>query len=596
MSRRTYAALAALLAWAAVCVVTSAVVSVRLTQAPARTEAPPEPRMVAGDPPPAIVNDGVTDNAATIQAWLDYAAASPTDKVVQLPPGKIAVSRPLLIEGPATLAGTRGGGTELIPTWGSGPTVVARSPRPLGPTLVPSLAAGPGAGLRLGAGRGRVFVSDGTLDLSEQAALTVGYFFRREAAAPEAAVHFQLGAEYGVDSFASVGVWDWFGGLKVFWGGAGHDIPGVCQGVGVTYYVELAYTGSAVTVYVGEPGQPAAAVKTWAYAGPVPCRPDGLEVLAIGFNARGPAGDLASHDGPEAVIDGIAFSSHARPAGPFACPTAKPEADEHALFVLNFETQGPFLVGRTGARGPGFGQVLVLPDSGVDLHLGGVAVRDITIMGQGGASGLLLCDAIFAEVERVGFVKAWQGVCLRGTTFGGEFRRVHGDATSMAWVQCTQSMMTNAANMNFAADGIVFYARGAVGGCYEGVHLSPYAGTYTAAYLGGAEVDFFGGQVDAEGQEGPGFRAAMICDACTPGLHGYTLARKFAGPLVRCGNGGSVNLFGGRTVATEGAEPLIHFHAEPDRPAVLVGVKLFTPQAVSNNPDWVVQPGFELGF
>jgi hypothetical protein len=65
---------------------------------------------------------------------------------------------------------------------------------------------------------------------------------------------------------------------------------------------------------------------------------------------------------------------------------------------------------------------------------------------------------------------------------------------------------------------------------------------------------------------------------------------------VRCGNGGSVNLFGGRTVATEGAEPLIHFHAEPDRPAVLVGVKLFTPQAVSNNPDWVVQPGFELGF
>lgn len=535
---------------------------------------------------PPVVADGVTDNYLSIQEAL-YEAGDVGD-VVLLPPGDVAYSRPLLINKPTSLIGDPYKRTKLFGRFGSGYQLLARSDRPFGATLGPSLAAGPGAALRLapGTAHGRVCVStEPGLDLSSLTALTVRYFFRRIESAPQAGVHFQFGGEYGCDSFKSVGIWDFFGGLRIFWGGATFDVPGVLQDVGKTYYLELTFNGSVVQLHGGEAGEPASLLRMFTSSTPtVPMRPHGVEVLAIGFNARGPSHSEASHGGPHAWLDGFEVSDVVRQNPVFVCPGEKPSLTSDTRLLLNFEDDGPFLVGWNGdpIRG-GLNQVLILTAHGGEQHMGNVQLHNLQFMGVAASSGPCLYDTPFSKIINCGFVAPWHGISLRGTTYGSKFEDIHGTAASIGWLQVTQSMQTMATAIKVGSAGISFYQQGAVGGYYFGLETTPYFNSYAAMYLNGGAMQIFG-QVDGEGQEGPNLRACIIVDNCVPALNGMTLSRRFAGAAIRCAGGGTFNAFGGLIVVNEGSDPLVHFHQPPIRRANLYGTVNVDNRPRTNNP------------
>jgi hypothetical protein len=275
-------------------------------------------------------------------------------------------------------------------------------------------------------------------------------------------------------------------------------------------------------------------------------------------------------------LDAFVVSDAARYAGPFAPPAAKPVADPHVRILLNFEADGPFLVGR---KGWGYGtEAYILPDS-PDAQGGGFRVEDVQFMGP--ASGPCFFDTILSGCRGVSMVQPWVGVTLRGATYYGDWDSVAGTAGSVGWMQAGQSMSSAVRGLRVGSPGIPVVLAGPVGGSYSTVAVTPLPGCYLSLYVrDGHDAVFVGGQVDDEGQGGSP-AAVVSIDGGTLTLVGVQLVRQTAGPVVHCCRGGTVHTKGGwlavsPAVADRVAE-LVHFSDPPFVTATVEGPRLGNP-------------------
>jgi hypothetical protein len=532
------------------------------------------PRAAVGWVVPPLVPGA--DSYPLTQAALDEATAGP-DKTVYLPRGKVTLSKPLVMRGAKVkLRGDRDGGTELQPTFAGHAVVAMADGRPFGPEIGPSLANGPGGALRISGvpelqQRQVAVTTEPGLDLAGVSEFTVRYFFKRINPAPAQAIHFSFGGNYGPHKFRPLAMWDWFDGLGILWDGTIHHIPDVAQEVGKVYYVAVTYGGGTVKVYVGEAGQPASLVKSL----PAPANPfrgGGVEILSFGLDANGPLGDLAGWVGPDAWLDGFEVASMVRHPDVFTCPTDKPVyPDAHTRFLCNFETDGPFVKGYGVSGRPSY----VLPYSG-EIHTGGMEISDITFGGPG--SGPCLLDCIYSKTERCEVVNTPIGYMMRGTTYGGVFRELSGNADSFAWVQGPQSMQTVAESLRLGtrkSGSLTFYAHGAVGGSYQGLYLTPHAPVTASMFVSTTnDLNVYSGQIDDEGQAGI-VSSVVVIDQAWVKFHGVLLTRHSAGSIVDLYRGGYVEMSGCWLLSQAGAVHQLNFHHAPadGNKAGLLGVR-----------------------
>lgn len=512
-----------------------------------------------------IPTDGVTDSSAAIQAALD------TGGTVKLPPGQVVVSKPLRI----TKAGTKliGQGTVIRPNFGSGYQILAQPPRPFPTTIGPSLVPGPGGAVRQP--KLLLHTEPGLAKLGTGQSLCVSGFFRRESPANDAAAVFvHCGSNYGANLRRPWGLWDRLGRLMVMWNGVENLAdPSVGANVGTIYFFALTYDGSRVRLLVGQPGQPLDAAVDFAFTGNVPMYSNGLDVVSVGFDAVGPVESLSN--GPaDVTLDGLEFANVVRYHVGDTAPAVKPAPITGSALVMNWETEGPWFVGRRENFNPPARNAYFLPYGSQETQAADFTVRGITLSGDFDASGVCMYDTIASTADTLQFNGTYHGFTLRGSTYAGRFRDMGGVCGPFFWLQTGQSEGTTASGLSPSAAGIPFVTWGAVGGSYSGLLVSPLSGSIASVYCNGSnEVNVYGGQIDDEGQTVTTV-APVIADAAEIKLNGVQLVRTTVGPLARCCAGGTVHLFGSWLVSQPGTAELLHFVDPPVTPAAIFGCRV----------------------
>ncbi len=309
-----------------------------------------------------------------------------------LVPGDCLVSRPLRLW--QTQSGLVGAGTPMImaaPSGGFPLIVVAgqqRPPAPIGPPLVP----GSGGSLTLTGDLGHWLDFGETIAPARAIgegwpAFTAECFFRVNAEPQTPGRH--LFSSYGslVPGRESQSMGVWFEGADSTDPNAAEKIwiQGVVGGVtyqaytpfgaferGQVYHLALVYDGSAVSLYLGRPGEPGSRILT--------CQTTGLwqrryyENFTVGARpGRWPNGS-PSFEMPKGAIDGFRLISQALYSGDtYATPGEKPAVTDTSVlqFVCNFDRSEGILVGfdsfagsgwlvcRRGGGGAGHGNVRV---------------------------------------------------------------------------------------------------------------------------------------------------------------------------------------------------------------------------------------------
>lgn len=541
-----------------------------------------------------VPTDGVTDAAPTIQAVLDAGGnvlLPPTSNVSVGQPGSgVAIYTPLRMKFQGQQLTGDPAGTRIVPYFGAGHAVLAQPVRAFPYASQSSLATGPGQS---------VLQPELLLDteprftlFASSNQLTVSYFFKRRSVDTDATVHFQCGSNYAGNNRQMWGVWDNFGGLRVWWNNQSYNTAlGVGQATDTVYFVALTYNGSRLKLLIAQPGQPLVAAVDVPVTGDVPMYPNGMDVVSIGFDCYGPHGALISHGPPDAYFDGFEFATAVRYNPGDAAPTAKPTAQANTVLVLNFEVQDPYFVGRRFASGGVVGTSYILPLNSTETQLGQFVISDLTFLGDRDASGPCLYDTINSRADRITCQSTWYGLTTRGTTFASTFNGLYGLARCVHFLQTTQSEETTASALYPSASGVAFYTGGPVGGSYSGVFVSPLGGALACVYCTGSnEVNIHGGQIDDEGQVGASLVAPVIADGAQVKLSGVQLVRTSVGPLVVCNGGGSVSIWGSWLVpsSTPGTAELIHFASAPGVCSTVLGCRIDGGVPVTLTPKWCV--------
>jgi hypothetical protein len=261
------------------------------------------------------------------------------------------------------------------------------------------------------------------------------------------------------------------------------------------------------------------------------------------MNPIGPSMQAVSHLGTDLWHHSLRVSSSARYAANYTPHNAKFAADGATRLICNFDDSFPPFVKGGGVNGAA---AYFLPQLAANSDLGGVRLDGLTVVGNFGASGFCLYDAINAEVSRLNTISTYWGKVFQGNTFGLQAHLVHGASSCIDWMQLNQSEGCHVSALRCAASRVPFLTEGSYSGCL----VAPNDGAKVVMYgYGSAEMNFFGSQVDDEGQA-PSLSGCVALNAQASRFYGCLMARTSnAGPIFDLYNGSGAHCYGGRLFA-----------------------------------------------
>lgn len=521
-----------------------------------------------------------SDQYALLQSLLDEAGAMSPPNGVQLPPGTIGLSHPLLSKG-AHLWGDPLTMTAFAPSFGAGYTLKVKQPSgsiPVTSALVP----GPGQAMTMGAHLPWLGLqTDPYTDFRALSQLTIEFFFKKGAVLSPGGVFFGCSGQIGTASpTISVGIIEQLDNrIAMYWDGGqwASNTPDAVMSPGIVNHIALAYDGATVRTFLN--GKLAVAHNA---TGLVPMK--AWDNVLIGNQSiRGLDESSVLSGGPDGIIDSVRVSSNCRYVSPFTPPTSKHVFDATTLLLINFDhidgesVVGQNPIGSTWFDAYGIGGALFTSPT----------FKNLTFLGQQSASGIRVYNAILGVYENIGAVNCRNGVALSGTTYGSQLKRFGLNCTGYSLAFCNQSMAVVAERL-FLNDSIFpLYIDGPTGGSFTDILLTPSTKTYASALLkGGQNVNFYAVQVDDEGLA-PNVKAGIICDTGHASIFGGQLVSHNGAEMVRCSRGGSVRLYGTGMFAANGTPEMINMIDQPQFPCVASGVINNNPSVpLTNHPEW----------
>lgn len=546
--------------------------------------------------------DQLDDTEAIKQAI--QTAKNGTDKIINLQqglPGYI-ISEPILIDSPdIQFVGPLYTRATIYPSFGSGPAILAASPRRQ-LELTDSLMPGAGRAMRL-TPYNYLYLSDApTMGLNGLSSFTAECF--ASSSDPEITEPNVLFSSQGI-RLSSEGLKSAFR-VMVAYGNTVRasftDTTGYHELMSAAYawtpgthHVAFQYQSGNARIFLD--GQVVA-----SYTLPKPIRRPGRgaitativqkaseEVMVGGGMGGFPYGGYFFGASELDAIDSVRFSSTAKYQAAFTAPTQKLSREADTLMLLNFDhVTDYFVVGETNL--PPNQAWLTLPLPVYDQQspfgqIGNIGIRNLLILGNYGASGVYGLGTIYSDYQNISTVNAMQGMYLSDVYFS-HLQDLNLPAQRMSLVISGQGEALTVDRVSLPYAKIPLVLSGAVGGYFSNIFLTPSASSTASALIKGGDVFINSINVDDEGQTNGGGDASIIAgDMTSLTLLGGQILNYSKHPVLMVDGLGQGRVSINNTTFFSGPAVPYLIHVTNPRPDLVVGHLLnWNNRPLTNEP------------